>query len=188
MGTTATPCGIGGTSWELRQEHGGQAVPTMEKLNQWYIQNYPIILICNDSRMILMHTIVVFGRSRCPKYGDMEGKNTWWRGCCHWKESSLYFRTPELWAFKVLPDTKHGVPWEITGTHTENVESRTVVFRGGGTHTYSGGRGYLLLNWPFEMGCPHFTDRFPWWGYYHQRAHISALCTRYSYIGEENPH
>ena len=160
----------------------------MEKLNKWYGKNSFILLICNDSRMILMHTIVVFGRSRLPKYGDMEGKNTWWWGCCCWKECGLYCCTPELWALKVLLDTKHGVPREITGTHTENVESRTTLFRGGGTHTYSGGRGYLLPNWSVKIGFPHLTDRFPWRGHYYHRAYRSTLCTKDGYNGEEDPH
>ena len=161
----------------------------MEKLNIWYGQLSFILFIFNDSRMILMHTIVVFGRSRLPKYGDMEGKNTWWWVCYCWKESgNLHCRTLGLWALKFLSDTKHGVPREITGTHTENVECRIVVFRGGDKHTYSGGRGYLLPDWPIETRCPHLTNRFLWWGYYHQRAHRSVLCTKYRYIREENPY
>ena len=138
--------------------------------------------------MILIYTIVVFGRSRLPKYGDLEIKNTWWQGCYCWKESGLYCHTLKLWTSKVLSDTKLGVPQETTGTHTENVESRTTVFRGGGTQTYNGGRGYLLPDWPIETGCPYLTDRFLWRGHYHQRAHRSTLCTRYRHIGEENPH
>ena len=144
-------------------------------------------MIYNDLRMILMYHWC-FGRSRLPKYGYMEGKNSWWWGCHCWKESGVYCRTPKLWTSKVLPDTKHGVPWETTRTHTENVESRIAVFRGGGTYTYSGGRGHLLLDWPIETGCPYLTNRFLWWGHYHQRAHRSTLCTKYRYIGEENPH
>ena len=100
----------------------------------------------------------------------------------------MYCCTPELWAFKVLPDTKHGVPRETIGTHTENVESRTIIFQGGGTYTYSGGRGHLLPDWPIETGCPYLSKRFPWWGHYYQRAHRLTLRTRYRHIGEENPH
>ena len=96
--------------------------------------------------------------------------------------------TPGLGAPEVIPDPKHGVPQDITRTHTVNVESRIAVFRHGGTYTYSGGRGHLLLDWLIETGCPHLTDKIPWWGHYHQRVHISTLCTRYRYIGEENPH
>ena len=43
----------------------------------------------------------------------------------------MYCHTLGLWALKVLPNTKHGVPREIIRTHTENVESKTTVFRGG---------------------------------------------------------
>ena len=46
-----------------------------------------------------------------------------------------------LWDIEVLSNPKHGVTRMATGTHTANVESRVAVLRGGGTHTYSGGRG-----------------------------------------------
>ena len=76
----------------------------------------------------------------------------------------------------------------VTRTHTANVESRAVVFGGGGPYTYSGGRGYLLLDWSLEMGCSHLTERFPWRGYYDSRVDGSSLCSRDEDIGEENPH
>ena len=66
----------------------------------------------------------------------------------------MYCRTLELWTSNVLPNTEHGVPPETIGTHTENVESRTVVFQGGGTYTYSGGRDIYFLTSLSRQGAP----------------------------------
>ena len=77
-GTVATPCGIHDSTLEPHQQYSGQevpspvsngahAVPTVDKLNKQYGQNNFFLLIVNDLRIILMHTIVVFGRSRLLK-------------------------------------------------------------------------------------------------------------------------
>ena len=93
-----------------------------------------------------------------------------------------------LWYLEIIPDPKHRVARTATGTHTADVESRAAVLRGGGTHTYSGGRGYLLPDWSIETGCPHLIDRFSWKGHYYQRAYRSTLCIRDRYVGEEDSH
>ena len=124
----------------------------------------------------------------CSKHGDMERKNTWQWGCFCWEKCGLYYRIMELWAPEVLSDPKNGVTWAVIRTYTAYVESRAVVLRGGCPYSYSGSRGYLLLDWSLETRYPHLTDRFPWRGYYHLIAYKSSLCSKDEHITEEYSH
>ena len=135
-----------------------------------------------------MHAMIVFGRFLLLKHGDMERKTTWQWWCFRWKECGLYSRITRLWAPEIIPDPKHGITWAVARAHTLDVESRTIVLWGWVPYYNSGGRGYLLLDWSLEMGCPHLTDRFPRMGYYHTRVDKPSLYSWDKDIEEENPH